>query len=47
MRFFMCLLVGAVAVSPVQKVIQLLDELKGKARPAFLFFMKGNGHAHA
>jgi len=30
MRSFLCILVGAVAVSPVQKVIQLLDELKGK-----------------
>jgi chromosome segregation ATPase len=31
-HFFLCLLVGATAaqVSPVQKVIQLLDELKGK-----------------
>merc|ERR1719371_18778 len=31
-HFFLCLLVGASAaqVSPVQKVIQLLDELKGK-----------------
>merc|ERR1719335_1967695 len=31
-HFFLCflLLVGALAVSPVQKVIQLLDELKGK-----------------
>merc|ERR1719379_434548 len=29
-RMFHLLLVGALAVSPVQKVIQLLDELKGK-----------------
>ena len=35
MRFTIFCLVGALAVqvSPVQKVIELLDELKGKALP--------------